>query len=61
MALSLGEWVAREQARRISQGLPARISDPVALGVLAGVLSTAQARCQTTSEPAQAPGGSQAA
>lgn len=44
MALSVAQWVEREQARHVAQGLPSHVTDASALGVLAALLTTAEAR-----------------
>jgi hypothetical protein len=42
--LSDADWLARERARAVQAGHPARVTDPQALGVVAAILSTHQRR-----------------
>lgn len=49
VALTLSEWVERERTRQVRAGLPERISDPGALGLVAALMSTRAAR---SAEPA---------
>lgn len=52
LVLSDADWLARERARAVSQGFPARVDDPVALGVVAAVLTACQSRlCAPVSRP----------
>lgn len=51
MALSLDQWVEREQRRSEAAGLPRLISDPQGLALVAALVSTAQARSEGPTSP----------
>lgn len=51
MALSLDQWVQREQRRHEAQGMGSHISSPQGLAVIAALVSTAQARSEAPRSP----------